>query len=338
MASFSICVPAYNCGNTIFDCIESVLQQNYTNWEVIIVDDGSSNETARTLDSIAAQNRDRVSVVHTENKGPYLARQIAFGRARNDYILCLDSDDLFMGNDVLSSLNKVAEKYSPDLVMFNGTADLKSKKKFVDYSGIANEKFAHVSKNRFRLELIKSYKLNNLAFKMIRTSILKSSPKYNGRLTMAEDRFQVLQIADAISSIYVIDQLFYYYKPSANSTTHSEYRYEYFEQACIVEELSHKLAVNWGVPINEWSRLFQAISYGAVRAIRETVRPYRKRAELYRKILNSPCYQYAVQVTRNSDGRCDRKIGNLLLKNEAFPVLDVYLIGMVLLLRFLKLA
>lgn len=96
----SIIIPCYNQGAYIQDAIDSVLAQTYTNWEIIIVDDGSTEvETIQKLKSIEINN---VSIYFQQNRGVSVARNFGAAKAIGDYLLFLDGDDK-IGNQYLQS-------------------------------------------------------------------------------------------------------------------------------------------------------------------------------------------------------------------------------------------
>lgn len=88
----SVIIPVYNAENTIERCLESVKKQTYSNWEMIVVDDGSSDSSGIILDR-AEQNDNRIHVIHQENHGAGFARNNGILRATGEYIVFLDSDD-----------------------------------------------------------------------------------------------------------------------------------------------------------------------------------------------------------------------------------------------------
>lgn len=106
----SIIVPAYNCERYIEQCLDSLFQQNETAIEVIVVDDGSKDQTAHILDEYA-KKEERLKVFHVENGGPSRARNIGLDNAVGDWILFVDADD-WVDADILSRLelnNKAAD-------------------------------------------------------------------------------------------------------------------------------------------------------------------------------------------------------------------------------------
>ena len=89
---FSIIVPAYNAERYLPECLASVDAQTFRDYEVIIVDDGSTDETSCIADTYA-QSKCNVTVLHRENEGPLLARRAGLKIARGQYAVFVDSDD-----------------------------------------------------------------------------------------------------------------------------------------------------------------------------------------------------------------------------------------------------
>lgn len=111
----SVIVPAYNAVGWLARCVDSVLGQTYANVEIVIVDDGSSDGTARIADACAAADP-RVRAVHQSNKGLSGARNTGIEHARGDKLYFLDSDD-FIDSDHLETLARaMAETGAPMVV------------------------------------------------------------------------------------------------------------------------------------------------------------------------------------------------------------------------------
>lgn len=88
----SVIVPAYNSEMFIGKCIDSVLAQTYSNWELIAVDDGSRDNTFGILKKYAEVDS-RIRVIHQENQGPGIARNTGIAEAKGNYVVFIDSDD-----------------------------------------------------------------------------------------------------------------------------------------------------------------------------------------------------------------------------------------------------
>jgi len=94
-ALVSIITPSYNSARFINECVSSVLEQTYTNWELIIVDDASDDNSSELISNIAARDNRIKFVFLTENIGVAGARNIALEKSKGRYIAFLDSDDIW---------------------------------------------------------------------------------------------------------------------------------------------------------------------------------------------------------------------------------------------------
>lgn len=90
----SIIVPVYNTNKLLMKCVNSLLNQTYRNFEIIIIDDGSDDlQTARMCDELALANPDIIFVFHKKNEGQGVARNLGINKSRGEYIAFVDSDD-----------------------------------------------------------------------------------------------------------------------------------------------------------------------------------------------------------------------------------------------------
>ena len=112
--SFSIIIPVYNIEKYIKECVYSILKQEYMDYEIILVDDGSPDSCPQICDELKAQDN-RITVIHKKNAGVSAARKDGAINARGDYIICVDGDDWLAGN-CLSEIAKVIEKTDVDIV------------------------------------------------------------------------------------------------------------------------------------------------------------------------------------------------------------------------------
>ena len=92
MAQVSIIVPVYQVEQYLRQCIDSILAQSFTDFELILVDDGSKDQSGAICDEYAEQDG-RVCVIHTENKGLAAARNTGLDRVTGEYFAFVDSDD-----------------------------------------------------------------------------------------------------------------------------------------------------------------------------------------------------------------------------------------------------
>ena len=120
MHRFSIIVPVYNVQDYLGQCVDSVLSQDFSDFELILVDDGSTDNSPALCDAYAKADT-RVKVIHKKNGGASDARNQGLDRAQGEYIVFLDSDDFWNRKDALDLIHRVVEKNTPDIVMFGCT-------------------------------------------------------------------------------------------------------------------------------------------------------------------------------------------------------------------------
>lgn len=115
MAKFSIIVPVYNVEDFLRACLDSVYSQTYKDFEVILVDDASSDKSGEICDEYKEKYPDNTVVIHQENMGAGGARNTGLSKARGDYICFVDSDDTITG-DALCRIAKCIDEQNPDFV------------------------------------------------------------------------------------------------------------------------------------------------------------------------------------------------------------------------------
>ena len=182
----SIIVPVYNAEKTIGRCIESILGQEYINFELLLMDDGSTDESGRICDSFA-KNDTRIHVIHKENSGVSDTRNLALDLTQGKYLQFLDADDWITPNATRTFV-EAAESTNADMVIcdFYRVVDKRvSQKGSIDEEGLlTQEEYAsHMMENPadfyygvlwnkfYRRDIIEQHHLHFLlTFNMIRHS------------------------------------------------------------------------------------------------------------------------------------------------------------------------
>tara|TARA_B100000900_G_scaffold206406_1_gene175035 strand:- start:365 stop:1117 length:753 start_codon:yes stop_codon:yes gene_type:complete len=101
----SIITPCYNSENYINDCISSVINQSYQNWEMLIVDDKSTDKSSYLIDLFSKKDKRIIPFYLNENIGPSKARNFALKKAKGRYIAFLDSDDIWLPQKIELQIN-----------------------------------------------------------------------------------------------------------------------------------------------------------------------------------------------------------------------------------------
>jgi glycosyltransferase involved in cell wall biosynthesis len=100
----SVIIPTYNCGTFIVEAIQSVLQQTYPHYEIIVVDDGSTDNTQ----DVVAPHKSRLTYIYQSNQGVVAARNLGIEHAKGDLIAFLDSDDIWFPEKLRSQVSALA--------------------------------------------------------------------------------------------------------------------------------------------------------------------------------------------------------------------------------------
>ena len=117
MCEISVIIPIYNVEKYLNKCVDSVINQTYKNLEIILIDDGSTNNSPKICDEYS-EKYDFIQVIHQQNKGLGGARNTGIYAAKGNYLLFLDSDDT-IHEELLKICYDKIEKYDCDIVLFD---------------------------------------------------------------------------------------------------------------------------------------------------------------------------------------------------------------------------
>ena len=119
-AKVSIIIPVYNVENYLSECLDSAIAQDHENKEIIVINDGSTDNSPRIIDEYQKKHLE-IIVKHTTNQGQSTARNIGLDMASGDYVIFLDSDDWLESNTLSVCLEKINE-YKADIIFFAAQA------------------------------------------------------------------------------------------------------------------------------------------------------------------------------------------------------------------------
>lgn len=114
---FSVIVPVYKAEEYLQECVKSIIDQDYNDFELILVDDGSPDKCPEICDAYAEMDK-RVVVIHKPNGGASDARNAGIKIAKGEYLLFIDSDDYWSTNTVLTKVNNAIDSYGVDIVQY----------------------------------------------------------------------------------------------------------------------------------------------------------------------------------------------------------------------------
>ena len=223
---FSILMPVYKAKDYLEESVRSVLSQDFSDYELLLVEDGSPDESGAICDRLAAENPGRIRVLHCPHRGTIPTRREAVRAACGDYILWLDSDDLMEAGTLLS-LDKLLEEYAfPDILLYEFTAfyddgrpDDRRPPLFADGTCFETEE---AKKELYEL-YIRSNQLDALWDKAVRRELFQDDPSdYSAVLSnpYGEDALHGLYPLTKAKRIVYTDRPFCRYRIRRDSVMH----------------------------------------------------------------------------------------------------------------------
>lgn len=257
-SKISIVIPVYNVEKFIVQCIESILAQTFTDWELILVDDGSMDASASICDDYACRDK-RIRVIHKKNGGVSSARNVGLDNASGEYVCFIDSDD-WVDPSYLADFKM--DCYDADVYISGAKYDTYGKTySYKQYESVYCSDVKAISECYIHQKLMD----NGYPWgKLFRLNIIQESGlKFDEKLSINEDHIFVLECMLNASSMYVANSYGYHYTVFDNSGRKLSGRINKFgELKCASEtfdKLIDKLSKRWNLGkgiIEEWKQGF----------------------------------------------------------------------------------
>lgn len=240
---FSIVVPIYGVEQFLGQCIESLTGQKYKNVEIILVDDGSKDNSSTICDYYAAIDN-RIKVIHKHNEGLVRARQDGVAIATGDYIVCVDGDD-WISTDYISHFSKIVEAYNPDVIV-TGWINARPN----DYTReIPKLRIGYYDRSQLELEIFPqlvetseaTHFPHSLWAKAFRRELYHQQQLVDKCVNIGEDGACVIPTVWESSSLYVMDSCDYYYRINPTSMTQKKKAHSADGPAIVHDHLANKL-------------------------------------------------------------------------------------------------
>lgn len=237
---FSIILPIYNVEKYLKECVDSILKQTFRDYEIILVDDGSTDGSPELCDKLA-ETYDFIRVIHKANGGAADSRNVGLKSAIGDYIIFIDSDDFILSEHFLEDVNNSFSE-NVDMVLY------KYSKFFDDTKNLAECNFSYESaklKENYAdkiYELVKADAFFGMAWiRAIRKDILLDNQIFFETGLTGEDMDWNYELMLNVSNIELLDNIYIAYRQRSGSVTAS-YKIKNLEDFIhIVEVWSEKL-------------------------------------------------------------------------------------------------
>ena len=224
--TFSILVPVYNVEKYLSQCIDSVLMQDYEDYELILANDGSTDKSPQICEYYSKRDS-RIRYLSKPNEGLLLTRRFSLQYAKGEYFLFLDSDDFWEPGLLTTLANEIKHDSTVDMILYRykrirdkGRVIYEDKGIFADHTI-----FTPSNKNSFLQEFVSSSRLNTMWSKCVRRDIVDITTDYSGfKDKKGEDLLQSITLIKNANKILYLDKVLYCYRLSLTGKVRKRFR------------------------------------------------------------------------------------------------------------------
>lgn len=226
----SILVPVYNAAPFLRQCVDSITGQTYTDLQVVLINDGSTDGSWEILQELARQDK-RLEVYSQPNCGVAATRNHLLDKVRGDFVLFVDSDDWIELNTVETLLHEQA-KADYDMVMFQGV-------------GMAVNNNGVITRENAVKQFLEHKIFNGMLWNKLFRTTLVNGIKLDETVSYGEDALLVWQVLQRVKSISIIDAELYHYRENENSLSLQKFNGRKFSAYTVWNDISSDTIERW---------------------------------------------------------------------------------------------
>lgn len=231
----SIVIPVYNVDKYIRECLDSVINQSYKNLQIILVDDGSTDNSGKICDEYAVKDS-RITVIHQENQGAGAAKNTGLDLVKGEYLSLIDSDDYLELNYYETMVSNL-KRYNVDVVQCLFRNVFVNNKYDVQYN-FPSQGSRAISAKRFLTEMLYDWKYAVFWNKLFKSKLLKDIRFPVGR-KIDDEFFTYKLICNAKKILNINDKLYSYRMRQSSVMNNSDNEQIYMDRIdCFIERLS----------------------------------------------------------------------------------------------------
>ena len=328
MPKFSIIVPVYNVIEYLPQCVESIVNQSFRDYELILVDDGSTDGSGDLCDALA-EKYGKIHVIHKENGGHSSARKAGLTASGGEYILFVDSDD-YLDVNLLQNVDVVLNEHYPDVVAFDFYSVTEEGEILSTYvnkeeEGLyTGEKLSGIRNRCIYDKTIKDLNTGNIAYslwsKIFRRSCIEAQlHAVPNEIVQGEDLAAVMPVLCACNSLCIYHFAGYYYRQRNTSITHSFNKDDLGRKEPLI---SHLLSHTPGI---DDMNIYLYTYFAMVGYISKAFASVKCFAQ-FREIMRLPQNKFFMKRVKNIDGKyydLKENIRLFCVKHELWAVLWV---------------
>lgn len=232
----SILLPCYNVEAFLPQCLDSVIRQTYNDLQIVLVDDGSKDNTFAIAQDYAARDS-RIEVYHQNNQGVATTRNVLLSKIKGDYFLFVDSDD-WIELDMVEFLINQAKEKNADIVTCSNVIN----------DNPRTDKIKSVKEYK-QAEIVKAFLCHtwfngSLCNKLTNVTLLHNE-KFHCGISYGEDALFMWHLLQYANRVVVTNEQLYHYRMNENSISHGSYDQRKMSGHLVWETISRETATLW---------------------------------------------------------------------------------------------
>lgn len=252
----SIIVPIYNVEKYLPKCIESIINQTYTDLEILLIDDGSTDNSGLICDKYASIDN-RIKVIHKKNGGVSSARNIGLNEANGNYIAFVDSDD-YIEKNMYEKMISIINKYNVDIVSCNYNHVNEKIEPFFKL-----DKDEYINNKTKLIEDIFQYKnYDMILFNKLYKKYIWKNIRFPLGINLAEDLMMLYPTINLANTFYCLKETLYNKVTRENGLTNSKKINDYINNVLAYEDFLLKVKQNKTL---DYKRIYKSCSEGLFR-------------------------------------------------------------------------
>lgn len=317
MVEFSVIVPLYNCEKYIAECIDSILNQQYENFELIVVNDGSTDSSRRIVEAYTDK---RIRIIDKENGGLLHARLTGLREAKNEYIVFVDADDRIADSllkDLAPIFSSGADCVIYKLREFCGDTTSEEPKGLFEN----NRVFLPDEKNTLLEKLLTTGDINSLVYKSFKKGLVNvAEMEVYPRIAIGEDGLFTLQLFKNYEKVVYLDKVYYEYRQSQDSMTHklrfSNYTDNAFRFQLYYETARQYFDINLESILDKIDRLFFRMVLSILINSRTTIESKSDYQEIVKRISQTDIFQEKMRTSCKKQNVLYKAVLKSIAKNK----------------------
>lgn len=326
---FSILIPVYNVEDYLEDCLESILNQTFDNFEVIMVDDGSTDNSYKLCEEITSIDK-RFKLYTQNNQGLLLTRRRLFELSKGEYIISLDSDD-FIEHNMLQKIYDEFIANNSDIVLFRHYITDNEGNKIKESKKVFENKVVFGENNKMQLLKVffTSSSINSICFKAVKRSIIDINEDYSMfKDVKGEDALQSIALFKNADVIIYLNECLSNYRSSLNNRTNN-FKVKYFDDFNTVQNEIYKFMNSINKIDDELVQKFFKYYFAMIRIYLSSAIASLNYSEynlVIQKLITNDLFSSGVSTIKNSNGNYHDKFFIKLLMRYPL-ILKTYIRG-----------